>query len=66
MLVCKEATRLVSLGMDRPLTLSEQVQLRFHLTICSGCRNFSRQVHLLRKLSRQLVDRDDEPPQDGD
>ncbi|WP_137936561.1 zf-HC2 domain-containing protein [Chitinivorax sp. B] len=63
MLVCKEATRLVSEAMDRKLTMGEQLSLKFHLTICSGCRNFNKHMQFLRSAARRLVDRDDGPDQ---
>ena len=57
MLTCKEATRLVSQGLDRRLGLTERVALRLHLLICDGCTNFSRQVAFLRKALSRLADR---------
>ena len=36
MLSCKEATRLVSQGLDRELALGERIALRVHLAICAG------------------------------
>jgi hypothetical protein len=56
-LTCKEATRLVSQGLDRHLGLLERVKLRLHLLICDGCSNFSRQVKFLRDAVRRLADR---------
>jgi hypothetical protein len=53
---CKEATQLVSQGLDRRLGLLERVALRLHLAICNGCRNFSRQMRLVRKAMKQLAD----------
>jgi len=59
MLSCKEVTRLVSQGLDRELSLGERTMLRFHLAICQGCRNVSRQLALLRHAVRQLSERDE-------
>ena len=56
MLSCKEATQLVSQGLDRRLGLLERLALRLHLAICDGCSNFRRQVGLLRKAMRRLAD----------
>jgi hypothetical protein len=53
-LSCKEATRLVSQGLDRELGFGERVMLRVHLAICDGCTNFKDQVALLRRAIRQL------------
>ena len=51
MLPCKEVTRLVSQGLDRRLGFSERVALRVHFAICGGCRNFERQMKLLREAA---------------
>ena len=56
MLSCKAATRLASAAQDRKLTVSEQIQLRLHLAICNGCRNFTRQIGLIRNAGRRLPD----------
>jgi len=57
MLTCKEATRLVSQGLDRKLSFGERLMLRVHLAICDGCTNFSKQVAFLRRGLSRLVDR---------
>jgi len=57
-LSCKEASHLVSQGLDRRLGLAERLALRLHLAICNGCSNFSKQVEFLRKAMRRLADSD--------
>lgn len=47
-LSCKEASRLVSEGLDRELTTKELWALRIHTFLCSACRNFAKQMRLLR------------------
>jgi len=54
MLSCKEASRLVSQGLDRKLGFGERVALRVHLAICDGCTNFKDQVAFLRKAVLRL------------
>jgi hypothetical protein len=54
MLSCKEASRLVSQGLDRNLGFGERVALRLHLAICDGCSNFKDQVAFLRRAVKQL------------
>jgi hypothetical protein len=51
---CKEATRLVSQGLDRRLGFAERVALRLHLAICDGCTNFRKQVQFLRRAVQRL------------
>jgi len=57
MLTCKEATRLVSEGLDRRLGVAERVRLRLHLLVCDGCAAFSRQAAFLRRALSRLADR---------
>jgi len=52
MMNCKRATQLMSQKMDRPLTFKERLSLRFHLMICSGCRNFNDQMLDLRQIMK--------------
>jgi len=54
MLSCKEATRLLSEAQDRKLVLPEKLQLEIHLAMCTGCRNYRRQMSFLREACRQL------------
>jgi hypothetical protein len=54
MMPCKEVTHLVSQGLDRRLGFGERVALRVHFAICGGCKNFDRQMKLLREAVRQL------------
>ncbi len=54
MMMCKEATRLMSLKQDRTLTLQERVSLRLHLSMCGACRECDRQFILLHKAGDKL------------
>ena len=51
MMSCKEATQLLSQGLDRQLTLWERCGLRFHLLICRGCEATARHFAFLRKAT---------------
>lgn len=60
---CEEASRLSSRAMDEPLGRLERLQLRLHLMMCRGCSNFSRQIDILRRVSRKVpeaLERDDD------
>lgn len=58
MLRCKEATHLLSEAQDRNLSFSERLQLKVHLAMCNGCRNFKGQMAFLRQACRRyLTDR---------
>ncbi len=47
MLSCKEATRLVSEGLDRELPLWQRLGLRLHVLMCRACSRYTRQVTML-------------------
>ncbi|MEJ2529617.1 MAG: zf-HC2 domain-containing protein [Gammaproteobacteria bacterium] len=51
---CKQATQQVSQKQDRTLSIKEQLTLRFHLAMCSGCRNYNRQIKLIRKACSHI------------
>ncbi|CAH1043546.1 zf-HC2 domain-containing protein [Halomonas sp. TD01] len=50
MLMCREATRLMSFKQDRALTFRERAALRIHLSMCSACRACARQFDLLHTI----------------
>lgn len=56
MMMCREATRLMSLKQDRALTFRESTALRFHLSMCGACRTCARQFDLLHKIGRHHPD----------
>ncbi len=41
---CREASRLMSVALDRPLLLRERFAMRVHLAMCSACRTYRRQI----------------------
>ena len=57
MLTCKEASRLVSQGLDRRLGLLERIRVRVHLAICDSCTNFKKQMDFLRQAMARLAER---------
>lgn len=64
MLSCKQASRLMSEGLDRELSLSQRAGLRFHLLICRACTRVSSQLTFLHRMAPQYPgpDDDDAPP----
>lgn len=52
---CRGITRLLSESQERELSLKERVGLRLHLAICSGCRNFGKQMGSLRNIARSYA-----------
>lgn len=57
MLSCQAATRLVSEGRERPLTLKERGFLRMHLLICKACGNFEKQVDVIGLAAKRYAKR---------
>lgn len=51
-LQCRQAARLLSEGMDRPLAATERWPLQFHLLACRNCRNYEKQIDFLRRAVR--------------
>lgn len=64
MMMCKAATRLMSLKQDRRLTFREKVSLRLHLSMCGACRECDRQFTLLHEAGGRLSSRLDQPPEE--
>ena len=69
MLSCKEAIRLASEALDRPLPFRVRIGLRMHLLMCAGCRRVSRQMKALDSLigarfAREPDARPTSPPAD--
>lgn len=52
---CREVHRLTSESLDRELSLVERARRHMHLLICSACRNFDRQMTLIRRAMQQLA-----------
>ena len=48
MLTCKEASRLISLGLDRDLSLAQRASLRLHLAMCTACTKLKTQFDFMR------------------
>lgn len=52
MLNCREATEMISQGLDRRLSLAERMALALHLAICRGCRATDKHLRFLRSATR--------------
>lgn len=65
MLMCKGATRLMSLKQDRALSFQERLSLKLHLSMCGACRECDRQFTLLHQAGKRFRPEDD-PEQDDD
>jgi hypothetical protein len=61
-LTCKEASRLISDGLDRELPLAQRVALRIHIGICTACTRLNSQFEFLRRAASQFPGPDDDLP----
>ncbi len=59
-MTCKQASRLLSEGLDRDLPLTQRAALRLHLSICTACSRVNRQFDFLRKAMSRYPGPDEE------
>jgi hypothetical protein len=59
---CREAIRLQSEALDRPLPWLQRIGLRIHLALCVWCLRYARQIQFLRSAA-QHCDCEQEPKQ---
>ena len=50
---CKEAIRLQSDALDRPLSRLQRIGLRMHLALCVWCSRYGKQINFLRAVARR-------------
>lgn len=53
-LSCRRAMRLAAKAMDTGLSLGESAERFAHTLICSSCRNYGKQIRLLRAWLRSM------------
>jgi hypothetical protein len=58
-LSCREASRLISRGMDGRLSIAERIALRLHVRICDACTRFTAQLKFLRRALKAYPRSDD-------
>jgi hypothetical protein len=54
---CPEVVRLLSLGMDKPLTLSTRLKLRVHYLMCSFCERYAKQLKYMRTAAHEFPEK---------
>ncbi len=55
MMNCQQATRLLSDAQEHELSLKDRATLKFHVMMCSGCRNFGKQMGTLRDIAHSYA-----------
>jgi hypothetical protein len=54
---CPEVVRILSLGMDKELSLMMRIKLRIHYLMCSFCERYMKQLKYIRQVSREFPDK---------
>lgn len=54
MLNCKEFSRLVSKGLDRPLPKWDRARMAIHRLICPPCNMIRKQIEMLHQTCRYM------------
>src|SRR5438093_104187 len=54
---CPEVVRILSLGMDKQLSLMMRMKLRIHYLMCSFCERYMKQLKYIRQVSREFPDK---------
>ena len=54
---CPEVVRILSLGMDKPLSLMMRIKLRIHYLMCSFCGRYMKQLKYIRQVSREFPEK---------
>ena len=51
---CPEVVRILSLGMEKRLSLMMRIKLRIHYLMCSFCERYMKQLKYIREVSRKF------------
>lgn len=62
MLSCVKATELMEIADTNPLSFRQHLQLRMHMVMCSGCRNYMKQTALIKEVLRKNFNAADAVP----
>ena len=54
---CPEVVRILSLGMDKQLSLVMRMKLRIHYLMCSFCERYMKQLKYIREVSREFPEK---------
>ena len=56
---CQDISMLVSKGMDSQLPVMKRLSIRLHVSMCSLCRRYEKQLHMLREGTGHYADPDE-------
>src|SRR6266567_3084016 len=54
---CPEVIRILSLGMDKELSLLTRIKLRIHYLMCSFCVRYAKQLNYMREVAREFPEK---------
>src|SRR5437763_17171266 len=54
---CPEVARILSLGMDKEMSLMMRMKLRIHYLMCSFCQRYMKLLKYIRDVSREFPDK---------
>jgi len=54
---CPEVVRILSLGMDKQLSLIMRMKLRIHYLMCSFCERYAKQLKYMRTVAREFPEK---------
>ena len=57
MLSCRDVTNLISQSFDRDLPFLIRIELRIHLLMCRFCREYFKQLRIIRNIIKNFNDR---------
>jgi hypothetical protein len=55
---CREAIRLQSAALERPLSPLQRIGLRIHLMLCVWCLRYGREINFLRTAAQRCEPND--------
>jgi hypothetical protein len=58
-LTCREASRMLSEGLDKDLSITDRAALKLHLTLCDACTRLKTQFQFMRRALAAYAVRDD-------
>src|SRR5712691_7489735 len=54
---CPEVVRILSIGMDKELSLLMRIKLRIHYLMCSFCERYMKQLKYIRQVAREFPEK---------
>ena len=58
MITCKEASRIISDGLEKDLPLLDRILVRIHLAMCKTCGYYKKQIIEIKNLLENCSDSD--------